>query len=111
MNTTVFYPSLYGAPTGDGVINHENDDGSHDSNKHAVDVNAADTLSTKHRKQIAPYNSANNTQDDIEDDTFALLVDDFAGDEACNKTENNPADDRHSFLPLLPTSRGNKSLI
>ena len=56
--------SLSGSAAGKGVINHKNDDRSHDRYEHTVDVDAINALCTEHGKQIAAHNRADDAQNE-----------------------------------------------
>ena len=83
------------------MIDHQNYNRPHDGNKHAVYIHAAHALRTEDGKQVAADHRPDNPQNDIQNQTLALLVDDFAGDKTSDKAKNNSAYNRHPALHLF----------
>src|SRR5579883_2254003 len=89
------FPSQ-GPATEERVIEHQQDDSPDNGDEHAVEIEARHSLVAKDRgEHKAPDKGPGDPQHDIEENAFACLVDDLAGDEAGNEAQNEPADDGH----------------
>jgi hypothetical protein len=84
----------------DGVIDHEDHNGPDHRDHHTVEIEARHSGSAKERKQPSPDNRTDDTEDNVENDSPALLVNELAGDEAGDKAQNDPSDDRHAGSPV-----------
>jgi hypothetical protein len=82
------------------VVDDEYDDCSDDRYKHAVDVQAGYGRRAEEAEQEATHYRPDDPEDNIENQPFAALVDDFARDEAGDEAQDQPADDRHVGLFL-----------
>src|SRR2546428_10829990 len=89
------------------MIEDQQDHCPDDRNEHAVKIETGDTGRAELREQKPSEHGTDDTEDDIEDETLAGLVDQLAGDEAGNQTENNPTDDRHDRYPSCCGTRVN----
>src|ERR1700736_3958277 len=69
----------------DCVIDHQHDDRADNSDEHAVEVEARDGSRAELGEQEATHDRADDAQHDVKNDTFALLVDDLAGNEASDE--------------------------
>jgi chemotaxis methyl-accepting protein methylase len=77
------------------VIKDEYDNRPDDRDEHAVEIEASDPRRTKLRKEEAANYRANDAEDDIEDETLARFVDDFASNKPGDKAKDDPSDNRH----------------
>jgi hypothetical protein len=68
------------------VVYDQNKDGADDSDAQAVEVYAGHSVRSEHTEEIAADYGTDDSQYDIQDETFAGLVDDLAADEASNQT-------------------------
>jgi len=77
----------------DQVIYDQNDNRADNRDEHAPQIEASYAGPAEPLEQPAANDAADNTKDDVEEETFTLPVHDLAGDEACNQPEHDPADD------------------
>src|SRR5579872_12440 len=77
------------------VIDHQEDDRTHYGDQEAVQVQAGDPRHTEGPEQPATEHRADDTEQDVPDEPFARLVDDLAGDEAGDETQNDPRYEGH----------------
>ena len=66
----------------------------------APNVQPSDSRCAKKVEQKATYQSADNSERDVELETLALCVDNFASDESGDQAKYNPADDGHVLPPF-----------
>src|SRR5947209_4121670 len=86
----------------DRVVDHQENHSSDDGHDETVDVQPGDPAHAEQVEQPAPDHRADDTQTDVEEESFARLVDQFAADETRDQAEHYPRDDRHwSALPAL----------
>jgi hypothetical protein len=93
------------AATHYGVVDQKDHDRTGNGDKHAVEIQAGNTLFAEEAEQISPDNGAYNSQADVQPEPLASSIDDLASDEAGDKSEHDPAQDTHlrvSFLALVP---------
>jgi len=64
------------------VIADKEDNGTSNGDKHAVTIEAGDTLSAESSHDPAANNGSRNSQNDIEEEAFSLVVDQLAGDKS-----------------------------
>jgi hypothetical protein len=77
----------------DKVSDDEYNDSADDGDKHAVQIETGHTGMAGEFKHIAADKRANHTEDNVEKDTRARAIYDFAGDKARDQPENDPAED------------------
>src|SRR5262249_11951796 len=75
-------------------------DRAHNCDDDAPNVQTGDARCAKEGEQIAAYQSADNSERDVEPETLALCVDNFASNEPGDQAEYNPADDGHVLPPF-----------
>ena len=81
-----------GAASCNRVIDDQDDDGTNDGYKDAVEVDASHANVTEGVEQPAAEDGAKDPKNDVHDDALAGLVDDFAGDETRDQPKNNPSE-------------------
>jgi hypothetical protein len=67
------------------MVKDEDDDRAQYSDEHAVDIETGNTFSAEESKQPSPNNRTHYAKDNVENESLAALIDNFAGDEAGNK--------------------------
>lgn len=72
------------------MIEDQHDDCSDHGDQQAVQIQACNTGGSEEAKHKAADDCANDAQDDIHEDSLAMLVDDLAGKESGNESENDP---------------------
>jgi len=74
-----------------GVVRHKNNDCAHHRNQQAIEIQSRGAGFTKKCEEPAADHRTNDPQYQIQNKSFALLVHDFARDEASDKTQDEPA--------------------
>ena len=72
------------------MVDDQHDNRANHGNKHAVEVETGNPSGAELREQKAAYNGTDNAKDDVEDQTFAGLIHDLAGDEPGDQTQHQP---------------------
>jgi YihY family inner membrane protein len=81
-------------PTPDqGVLDRQHNDCPDDRHEHAPDIEAVHASRSHEAEQEAADYRADDSEQQVENDSFACLVDNLARDETCNETEDDPCDD------------------
>jgi hypothetical protein len=71
-----------------------------DCHEHAVEIETGDALRPNQAEQETTDDAPNNSQHDIEDHTFARLIDDLASDETSYQAQTSqPMIDMGTLLP------------
>src|SRR5581483_1986886 len=102
------------------AIDEKHDDRADHRDEQAPEVEAGDALMADQAEQESADQRADHAEGDVHQKAFAGLVDDFAGDESGDESENDPGDDSHSpplagerrarpknrarFVPIWPRS-------
>jgi hypothetical protein len=81
--------------TQDHVINEQNNDGAENGDQQTVKIEARDTMSADQAEQKSAYDSANDTEQDVQDQTRAVTINDLAANETRKQTKYEPCNDRH----------------
>src|SRR5688500_4069907 len=99
--------SAWSAPTstsdltpGDGVIQPQHHNGADGRDDHAPDVEAGDAAGAERGEQEAADHRADNAEHDVHQQALAGAHVNLAGNEARDKTQDNPGNDPHEG-PLL----------
>src|SRR6185437_13569388 len=71
------------------------DDRAHHGDAQAVKVESGHPGHAELAEQPAAHHGADDAEQDVEEKSFARLVDDLAGDESGDEPENDPRDERH----------------
>src|SRR6185437_8500595 len=95
------------SPPGDRVIDQKHDDGADDRHEGGIEEAAFGGV-TQRLKQRAADKCADESEGDVDQTAFAPAVDDAAGDEAAQKSDDDPPDDMHEksaplFEPKMVT--------
>jgi hypothetical protein len=77
----------------DQVIYDEHYDSADNRDEHAPQIEAGYAGPAEPLEEPAANDAADNTKEDVEEETFTLPVHDLAGDEARDQPEHDPADD------------------
>src|SRR5262245_51227099 len=77
------------------IVDPKHHDRARNRDDYAPNVQPGDARCAKKVEQKAAYQSADNSQRDVEPETLALCVDNFASNEPGDQAEYNPADNRH----------------
>src|ERR1700730_1898229 len=80
------------------MVNYEHHDGADHCNKHTVKVEPIHSFRAEKREEPPPHDRSHNPKHDIEDESFASIVHNFAGDKPCYQTQDDPTNDRHADL-------------
>jgi len=75
------------------VVNPKHDDCATGCDQQAVQIRAGDASRTDGAKQEAAYDGTDDAKHDIEEKTLTRAIDDLAGDEASNQSQDNPGTD------------------
>src|ERR1700736_5282185 len=76
----------------------QDDDRADYRDEHAVEVEAGHSRLAEGGEEPAADDRADDAKQDVDEQPLAGLVDDLAGDEAGNQSEDDPGDDRHRAL-------------
>jgi transcriptional regulator with AAA-type ATPase domain len=76
-----------------GVIGDQNHDRADDGHAQAIDVDAGYSVRPKETKEPSAHDRADDSEDDVEEETFSRLVDNLASDKTCNQTQYDPRQD------------------
>jgi hypothetical protein len=76
-----------------GVIDDQNYDGADDRHEEAIEIYAIHSARPKETKEPSADYSADDSENDVEEETFSRLVDDFASDKTGNQTQHDPRQD------------------
>src|SRR5262245_196911 len=87
------------------IVDHKHDDRAHNCDNHAPNVQTRDASPAKKLEQKATDDSTNNSQRDVEPETLALSIDNFASNEPGDQAKYNPADDGHGPPPFELTRK------
>jgi hypothetical protein len=79
-----------GASTKNRMVDHQDNYRPDHRDQHAVQVKTRNTGRTELCKHETTDNCAYDSENDIEDETFALFVNDFTPEETRDKAENDP---------------------
>jgi hypothetical protein len=93
-----FTASTQSIPAGDGVIEEQHDDGADDGHEHGIEIEARDAGAADLGENESADKRAHQTQRNVDEATFALVVDDPARNEARDQPEYGPTQNRHYFL-------------
>jgi hypothetical protein len=85
-NSRRLFLQLRSRPAPYGVVYDENEDSANHSDAQAVEVYAGHSVRSEHTEEITADYGTDDSQYDIQDETFAGLVDDLAADKASNQT-------------------------
>src|SRR6185312_470692 len=85
---------------GDGMVDDQHHDGTHDSNNQAVGIEARHRGCPECGKDEPADNGTDDPEDNVHKEAFACLVDDLASDEPSDQTQHNPSNNRHAHSPL-----------
>jgi len=75
------------------VIDDQHDDSADNGDEHAPQVEAGDPRLAEPLKKPAADHTSDNPEQDVEEEALPPALYDLAGDEACDKSENDPAED------------------
>jgi hypothetical protein len=70
------------------------------SDEQAIQIQAGHTAVTECVEQPTTDDRADDSQDDVEENAFAAIVDNFASDETSQESEDDPSTERHDFVLL-----------
>src|SRR5579872_2966375 len=74
----------------DRMIDHQDDDGARNRDEQAVQVEPGHAGHPEKIEEPAAGDRSNDAKDEVEHESFARLVDELAGDEAGQHSENDP---------------------
>jgi hypothetical protein len=72
----------------------------HDRNKKAVQIQSGNAHMPKRVEQPSANHGSDDAQHEVEHQTFAALVHNFASDESGQESQNNPGKDTHIDFSL-----------
>src|SRR4029079_9159038 len=84
---------------GNRVIDHEQHCGSHDRDKHAVEIEAGDAGCAERGEEIATHDGSYESEHTIDQHSLTCSTDKLARDEARDQSQYNPGDNRHLKSP------------
>jgi len=82
------------------VVNEEDNNRSNYGNDEAVKVQTRYASRTKKGEEIAAYNRTDNTEKNIQEESFPSPVDNLAADETGKQAEYDPCEPGHKFFPF-----------
>src|SRR5262245_58246160 len=83
------------AASSNGVVDPQHNDGAHDRDDHAPEIEAGDPRSAEGAEYEAADDGSDDPQHDVEQQALTLRIDDLASDESRDQAQYDPADDGH----------------
>ena len=69
------------------MVSPENDDGTHNGDEHAVEIEAGDARRSDGGKQEAAEDRSDDAKHYVEQETLTRAIDDLAADETCDQPQ------------------------
>jgi hypothetical protein len=83
-----------------GVVDEQDDDRANHGHEHAVKVEAGNPGPAKRSEEPPADYRTDDPEHDVQHHAFASLVDDLAGNETSDETQDKPPNDRHGICSL-----------
>jgi hypothetical protein len=79
----------------DRMVNHQEKNRPGNSHTNAVEIQARYPCGAEHLKNPAADNRANYTEENVEYNSLAMVINQMAGDEPSHQSKQNPSEERH----------------
>src|ERR1700674_5837135 len=88
--------SVAASGSADRMVNHQEHHRSGNRDTNAVEIQARYACRAEHLKKPTADNRADYTQQNVEHNALAVVIDQVAGDEPGDQSKQNPSEERHN---------------